>query len=103
MKKLTALSLITIITTTIVISSCSKGGGGDGGSTTTTLTLSLSKSSVRADNFDQVTITVHDQSGADVTSSCSFNINNTTYATNVYHTTSIGSIPIYATKSGASS
>jgi hypothetical protein len=103
MKKLIAPLLISTIAYSFIISSCSKGGGGGGGTTTTTLTLSLSKSSVRADNFDETNITVRDQSGTDVTSSCMFNINNTTYATNIFHTTSIGDIPVYATKSGAKS
>jgi hypothetical protein len=102
MKKLTALLFISIAIS-FIITSCSKGGGGGGGTVNTTLTLTLSKSSVRADNFDETVITVRDQSGTDVTSSCMFNINNTTWSTNLYHTKSIGNIPIYATKSGAQS
>jgi len=103
MKKLTGLLFITTISIVFVMTSCSKGGGGGGGTPTTTLTISLSKTSIRADNFDETAITVRDQSGTDVTSSCMFNINNTTWSTNLYHTKSIGSISIYATKSGAQS
>jgi hypothetical protein len=103
MRKLTAANFIAAIAILFIVTSCSKGGGGGGGSVNTTLTLSMNKSSVRADNFEEVVITVRDQSGADVTSSCMFNINNTTWSTNTYHTKSIGAIPIYATKSGAQS
>ena len=103
MKKLTAL-VVTAITISFIMTSCSKGGGGGGGGTTpTTLTVSLSKTTIRADNFDETVITVRDQNGTDVTSSCSFKINNSTWATNVYHTKTAGSIPIYAMKGSAQS
>lgn len=104
MRRIFTSAIIAAIAVSFVFTSCSKGGGGGGGGTTTpTLTLTLSKSSIRADNFDETVITVRDQSGTDVTSSCLFKINNTTYASNVYRTTSIGSIPISATKSNAQS
>jgi len=102
MRKSITANLLAAIAILFLVTSCSKGGGG-GGSVTTTLTVSLSKTSVRADNFDEVVITVRDQTGADVTSSCMFNINNTTWSTNTYHTKSVGSIPIFATKGGAQS
>jgi len=103
MKKLTAQLFIISIAISFIITSCSKGGGGGGGGTPVTLTLTLSKSSIRADNFDETMITVRDQNGTDVTSSCTFNINNTTWSTNMFHTISIGDILVYATKSGAKS
>jgi hypothetical protein len=43
-------------------------------------------------------MTVRDQNGVDVTSSCSFKINGTTWSTNSYHTKTVGSFPIYAAK-----
>lgn len=102
MRKLTAAVIFSAITISFIFTSCSKGGGG-GGDTNTTLTITANKSTVRADNFDEVSFTVTDQTGADVTSSCMLKINGSTYATNKFHTKTPGSISVYATKSSAQS
>ena len=103
MRKLNPAVFITAIVVCFIALSCSKGSGGGGGSASTTLTITASKSTFRADNFEEVSFTVNDQTGADVTSSCSFKINGSTYATNKYHTSTKGSISVSAFKGSSQS
>jgi hypothetical protein len=101
MRKLIAAVFFTAIFASFTFISCSKGGGG--GSDNTTLTITSSKSSVRADNFEEVSFTVTDQSGTDVTSSCTFKVNNLTYVTNKIHTKTVGNISVYAIRNSSQS
>jgi thiol-disulfide isomerase/thioredoxin len=96
MRKLTACLCIAAIGVSLITLSCSKGSGGGGGNNNSTLTITSSKNTVRADNFEEISFTVKDQSGADVTSSCMFKINGSTYATNKFHTKTAGSVSVYA-------
>jgi hypothetical protein len=98
MRKLSDTILVSTIASLFVLSSCSKGGGGGGGTVNETLTVSLSKTTVRADNFDEAVITVRNQSGTDVTSYCKFYVNGVLNTSSSLHTKSVGSLPVYATK-----
>src|SRR5215471_9211731 len=105
MRKSNLAVFISALIICFIAISCSKGSGGGGGGSTpnNSLTLTASKISVRADNFDEVIFTVKDESGADVTSSCSFKINGSTYSTNKFHTKAAGNISVTAIKSSSQS
>ena len=103
MRKLFSLIIAATAVTVITLQSCSKGGSGGGTPAAGGLTVSVNKSSIRADNFDELVITVKDQNGADVTSGSTIKINGTTNASNRFYSSTPGNITIKATKSGASS
>lgn len=68
--------------------SCTKdeGGGGGASANTDTLRITLSKDTIDANDFDDVTITVRDAAGNDVTAYCSILLNATTITS--HYTTS---------------
>jgi thiol-disulfide isomerase/thioredoxin len=58
---------------------------------------------LRADNFDELIITVKDQNGADVTSGSTIRVNGTPYVSNKFYTNTPGSVTIKAEKGTATS
>jgi thiol-disulfide isomerase/thioredoxin len=83
------------------LTSCSKGGSGGGGTTpppAVNLTVSVNKTSVRADNFDELIITVKDQSNADVTSTSVIRVNGVPISGNKYYASTAGNLVVKATK-----
>ena len=104
MRKLFSLIIAATAVTVITLQSCSKGGSGGGGTPPAGgLTVSVNKTSIRADNFDELVITVKDLNGADVTSGSTIKINGIPSASNRFYSSTPGNITIKATKSGASS
>ncbi|TMI65585.1 MAG: Omp28-related outer membrane protein [Bacteroidetes bacterium] len=103
MRKLFSLIIAATALTVITLQSCSKGGSGGGTPAAGGLTVSVNKSSIRADNFDELVITVKDLNGTDVTSGSTIKINGTPSASNKFYSSTPGNITIKATKSGASS
>lgn len=103
MRKLFSMIIAGTAMTVITLQSCSKGGSGGGTPAPAGLTVSANKNSIRADNFDELIITVKDQSGADVTSGSTIRINGVPSASNKFYSSTPGSITIKATKGGASS
>jgi thiol-disulfide isomerase/thioredoxin len=103
MKKLFSIILLCSAIVVTSLQSCSKGGSGGGTPAPAGLTVSVNKSTMRADNFDELVITVKDQNNADVTSGASIRINGTPSASNKFYATTPGSITIKATKGSLSS
>jgi thiol-disulfide isomerase/thioredoxin len=104
MRKFLTIAFTSLLSAAIILQSCSKGGSGGGGGTTGGgLTVSVNKTSLRADNFDELIITVKDQNGADITTTSTIRINGTPYATNKFYAATPGSITIKASKGTASS
>lgn len=98
MKKLLLIGFLFAGLTTL-FTSCKKD---EGGSTATTpvaekITVTLSAPTVEFNGFDQAIITVKDQTGADVTSSCSIYAN-ANPITNRFTPSGTGSYVIYAKK-----
>lgn len=102
MRKIFTLLFLSAISSSILLLSCSKGSGG-GGTSNQSLKVSLSKNTLRADGFEEVTITVLDQNNTDVTPGSIYTINGLTYTTNKFHTSGPGSYTITATKNGIQS
>ena len=98
MKKTGLLFTIVFATLAVVQFSCSKGGGGGTPTPSGGLTITTSKNTVRADNFDAISITVKDQNNVDVTSTASIRVNGTIYNGNVFYATTAGSYSIKAVK-----
>jgi hypothetical protein len=65
--------------------------------------ITLSRSTVELNNFDYVAITVKDKKGNDLTSGCSFLLNNSTAINSKYIPSALGSFSITARKSGYTS
>lgn len=103
MRKFLTIALAILTASAFILQSCSKGGSGGGTPNPTGLTVTVSKNSIRADNFDELIITVKDQNGADVTSASTIRINGTPYASNKYYTNTAGTITIKATKGSETS
>jgi len=104
MRKNYPLVLAGICLLVSILTSCSKGGSG-GGTTPApdvNLTVSVNKTSVRADNFDELIITVKDQGNADVTSSSVIRVNGVAISGNKYYASTAGNLVIKATKGSSS-
>jgi hypothetical protein len=87
-----------------VLQSCKKGDGGGGGTSgNSSLTVSLSKSQLRADGFDEVVISVKDQNNNDITSGSAIHVNGGTLIDNKFYASSPGTYAVTASKGGASS
>lgn len=97
MKKIALISLISV-SMLVQFSACKKTNpnGGAEGNSTDTLRVSLSSSRVEYNGYDYVAITVKDNSGADVTTSCSILINGTTAISAKYVPTGLGNLAITA-------
>lgn len=85
--------------------SCSKGGSGGTGSGNNnppppdaSLSVILSKSTINADGFEDVEITVKDQNGADVTSSATVFVNDMTRSNKRFWTETAGTYKVKAQK-----
>jgi hypothetical protein len=103
MKKLLK-TLITLFAFAIIFSSCSKNTD-TVTAKTTSLILSVDKTSISADGFDISTISVKDQTGADVSATCLIISNGIVYAGNkfVIEYGSHGTYEVYATKNNINS
>ena len=104
MKKLTLLSVFTFIVM-LMNSSCKKNTVTTAGNCpdTDSLYLFLSSSTIENNGFDDVTFTVKDKSGNDITSSCSFLLNNSTAISSPYTPSATGTYSIQASnKNGCS-
>jgi hypothetical protein len=78
-------------------SSCKKDETGSGnGTSTDSLSISLSVDTVEMNEFDYVTVTVRDKSGADVTSQCTIFENGITPVSAEYVPTRLGNVNLYA-------
>ena len=97
MKRIALLSLISV-SLMVQFSSCKKSNptGDTGAGSTDTLRVSLSSSRVEYNGFDYVAITVKDNSGNDVTTSCSILLNGTTAISAKFVPTSFGTFNISA-------
>ncbi|QNA44838.1 Omp28-related outer membrane protein [Lacibacter sediminis] len=88
----------------LVLASCSKPGNEpDLVTQPQPLTVQLSRNELAADGFDEVSITVKDQSNADVTSSSTIYLNNTVYNSTTFFTNTSGNYQIKATRGSATS
>jgi len=103
MRKFLAIAFAYLLPLAIVLQSCSKGGSGGGTASGSSLTITLNKTSLRADNFDELVISVKDQNGADVTSTSTIRINGTPSASNKFYTSTPGTVTVKATQGSATS
>jgi hypothetical protein len=103
MKKLLK-SLSYLFAFAIIFSSCSKNTD-TATAKTTSLTLSVDKTTISADGFDISTISVKDQTGAEVNATCLIISNGIVYGGNkfVVEYGSHGSYEVYATKDNVTS
>lgn len=104
MKNSTLFIVLAIFITTIN-TSCKKNTVSTTGNCpdTDSLYLFLSSSIIEDNGFDDVTLTVKDKNGKDITSSCSFLLNNSTAITSPFTPTATGSYSIQASsKNGCS-
>jgi hypothetical protein len=103
MKKLLK-TLINLFAFAIIFSSCSKNTD-TVTAKTTSLILTVDKTSISADGFDISTISVKDQTGADVSATCLIISNGIVYAGNkfVIEYGSHGTYEVYATKNNINS
>lgn len=108
MKKIPALISWSLLVAIILLQACSKGGSG-GGTTTpppppgNKLTLTVGKSTIRADGFEETPFTVKDQNGTDVTGSCTYYVNNVGHAGITFWTGTPGTYKIKAQKGSTTS
>lgn len=96
-------SFLTLISFSLILFSCKKTKpvtGGGGTVSGDSIYVSLSRTVIEFNNFDFVTITVHDKNGNDITSGCSILLNSATAISNKYIPTSTGTFSIIARKSG---
>lgn len=111
MKKFNPILALLALSGIIALESCSKGGSSGGGGGTPPpppppaggITVTASKTNMFADNWDEVTFTVKDQNGTDVTSASTIYINNVQRNGNLFWTTTPGTYKVKASKSGVSS
>ena len=104
MKKISSfISSFALIS--VVLFSCNKDTTTTTATKTTSLTLTIDKTTISADGFDIATITVKDQTGADVTASCLILSNNIVYGSGKFFVEFglHGSYEIYATKDNVNS
>src|SRR5688572_24207044 len=105
MKKYTLLSWV-LFATILMMEACSKGSGGGGGTNPpppppppppgSSITLSLTKTQIYADGWEETKITVKDQNNNDVTSSSSIYLDNSLYFNTNYFTTTPGTFKFKA-------
>ncbi len=95
---LTGLLLVSVA----VFNSCSKGSG-NSTPATPDLTVTVSKTSLRADNFDEVKITVKNKSGVDITTNASISANGTIVRNGLFYTSDPGIYSIKASYGSATS
>jgi hypothetical protein len=98
MRKTVSFLGVAVIVSFVVFQSCSKGGS-SGGTTppnNQVLTVSLSKSTVRADNFDKVVVTVRDENSNDITGTSTIKVNGTAYAGNELYLSTPGTYTVSA-------
>jgi hypothetical protein len=92
--------MVAIAIISIAVVSCKKD---ENGSSASTLKIALSKTSVDIFKSESTTITVTDQSNADVTKECTFTANGVAIATNVFAPSAVGTYSIIASRNGVKS
>jgi hypothetical protein len=94
--KLTSKFFVAVSAFTLLLASCGKKDTGAGGGTTTPTVdkpvVTVSKSTMVADGFDETVITVKDKNGNDITAQCFVTANGTQLNTSGYSTTTTGNI-----------
>ncbi len=98
MRKIVSFLGVAVIVSAVVLQSCSKGGSSGGGTTppVNLLTVSLSKNTIRADNFDKVVVTVRDENSNDITGTSTIKVNGTSYLSNELYMSTPGTYTISA-------
>ena len=102
MKKILK-SLAYLMAFAVTFSSCSKSTD-TGTPTSSSITITLNKQTISADGFDEATVTVKDESGADVTANSSIIVNGSIISGNkisVNFGTTGTSYEVYAAKNNA--
>lgn len=95
MKKMYLFLLVVVASCFCLIESCSKAVSGDT-SSNDSITVTLNKSQIAADGFEEVVITVKDARNYDITSSSTIVINNQNFHGNVFYTATPGTYIIKA-------
>ncbi|MBN8666057.1 MAG: Omp28-related outer membrane protein [Chitinophagales bacterium] len=104
MRKYFNLSAWTFVLLSLTLISCSKGGsggtdtGGNPPPPDQTLTVVLDKTTINADGFEDVVVTVKDQNGADVTASASVFVNDMNRPAKRFWTETPGTYKVKAQK-----
>jgi len=102
MKKIRLIACWCILPAVIIFQSCSKSGSGGGTvnppAPANKLTLTLGKTTITADGFEESSFVVKDQNGNDVTSSCLFFVNDQGHAATSFWSETPGTYRIKAQK-----